>query len=224
MDNPAADDAGEPGGVERRERGGVLSIWTIGHSTRSIDEFVDLLREFEIRVLVDVRHYPGSRRYPHFHREALSRSLGEAGIRYEHMVELGGRRTARPDSRNLAWRNASFRGYADYMESEPFLVGVERLLDIARGARTAIMCSEAVWWRCHRSMIADLLKAKGVTVLHILTASKVQEHPYTAAARIVDGRLSYEQPVAAPRARRAKGGDARGETTEGSLFEGPGEI
>ena len=169
-----------------------LSIWTIGHSTRTIEEFIDLLRHYQIEILVDVRHFPGSRRLPHFNQASLHDALVAAGIRYEHLVELGGRRPVRADSHNVAWRNASFRGYADYMETQPFRDGVDRLLEIARAGRTAIMCSEAVWWRCHRSMIADYLKAKGVQVFHILSAKKLQEHPYTSAARLVEGQLSYE--------------------------------
>jgi uncharacterized protein (DUF488 family) len=167
------------------------AIWTIGHSTRAIEEFLDLLRQNQIEILVDVRHFPGSRRFPHFHKPALQQVLTAAGIRYEHIVELGGRRPARPDSHNLVWRNPSFRGYADYMETEPFHDAVDRLLEIARTGRTAMMCSEAVWWRCHRSMIADYLKSIGVQVVHILSPAKVQEHPYTSSARLVDGRLSY---------------------------------
>ena len=169
-----------------------LSTWTIGHSTRTIEEFVDLLRHYQIEILVDVRHFPGSRRLPHFNQALLHDTLVTAGIRYEHLVELGGRRPVRADSHNVAWRNASFRGYADYMETQPFRDGVDRLLEIARAGRTAIMCSEAVWWRCHRSMIADYLKAMGVHVFHILGTKKAQEHPYTSAAHVVDGRLSYE--------------------------------
>lgn len=168
------------------------SIWTIGHSTRTSDEFVDLLRSSNIELLVDVRHFPGSRRLPHFNKIELARALAQAGIGYEHLVGLGGRRPARPDSRNTAWRNASFRGYADYMETEPFRAGIDRLLQLAQDRRTAIMCSEAVWWRCHRSMIADYLKVRGVQVWHILSTNSVQEHPYTSAARLVDGQLSYE--------------------------------
>ncbi|HVT91042.1 MAG TPA: DUF488 domain-containing protein [Tepidisphaeraceae bacterium] len=170
---------------------GSPAIWTVGHSTRTIDEFLDLLRRHRIEILVDVRHFPGSMRFPHFHKSAMQQSLPAAGIRYEHMVELGGRRPARPDSHNLALHNASFRGYADYMETQPFRDGINRLLEIARTARTAIMCSEAVWWRCHRSMIADYLKAAGGQVVHILNITKTQEHPYTSAAQIVDGHLTY---------------------------------
>jgi uncharacterized protein (DUF488 family) len=121
----------------------------------------------------------------------LHDALVAAGIRYEHLVELGGRRPVRPDSHNVVWRNPSFRGYADYMETQPFRDGVDRLLEIARAGRTAIMCSEAVWWRCHRSMIADYLKAMGVQVFHILGTKTSDEHPYTSAAQVVSGQLSY---------------------------------
>jgi uncharacterized protein (DUF488 family) len=170
-----------------------MRIWTIGHSTRTIDEFISLLEENEINLLIDVRAWPGSKRYPQFNRDALAESLKAHGIRYEHFPELGGKRKSKPDSRNTAWRNASFRGYADYMETEQFQRGIERLLDVAmEPGPTAIMCAEAVWWRCHRSLIADYLKARGVEVLHILGTNKVEPHPYTSAARIVNGELSYE--------------------------------
>jgi len=169
-----------------------MRIWTIGHSTRAIDDFISLLEENEIKLLVDVRAWPGSKRYPQFNKDTLAESLIAHGIRYEHFPELGGKRKSKPDSRNTAWRNASFRGYADYMETEQFQKGIERLLDVAAEAGpTAIMCAEAVWWRCHRSLVADYLKARGVEVLHVLGANKVDPHPYTSAARIVKGELSY---------------------------------
>jgi uncharacterized protein (DUF488 family) len=169
-----------------------MRIWTVGHSTRAIDEFISLIQANDIKLLADVRSLPGSRRYPQFNREMLAGSLGKAGIRYEHFPELGGRRKPRKDSPNTAWRNESFRGYADYMETEEFRKGVERLLDLAAGAGpTAIMCAEAVWWRCHRSLISDYLKARRIEVMHILDANKTQAHPYTSAARIVNGELSY---------------------------------
>ena len=171
-----------------------MRMWTIGHSTRTIDEFISLLKENEIKLLVDVRAWPGSKRYPQFNKDTLAESLNAHGIRYEHFPELGGKRKSKPDSRNTAWRNASFRGYADYMETEQFQKGIERLLDVAAEAGpTAIMCAEAVWWRCHRSLVADYLKARGVEVLHILGANKVEPHPYTSAARIVNGELSYAE-------------------------------
>jgi uncharacterized protein (DUF488 family) len=169
-----------------------VRIWTIGHSTRTIDEFISLLQANQIRSLADVRSLPGSRRYPQFNKETLADSLSKVGIRYEHFPELGGRRKPRDDSRNLAWRNASFRGYADYMETEEFQKGVKRLLDFAADAGpTAIMCAEAVWWRCHRSLISDYLKVRGIGVMHVLNANKTEPHPYTSAARTVNGELSY---------------------------------
>ena len=169
-----------------------MKLWTIGHSTRTIDEFISLLQANQIRLLVDVRSLPGSKRYPQFNKEALADSLGKTGIRYEHFPELGGRRKAKPESKNTAWRNASFRGYADFMETEEFRKGVERLLDLAGGAGpTAIMCAEAVWWRCHRALIADYLKAHGTEIRHIMDANKTEPHLYTSAARIVNGELSY---------------------------------
>ena len=168
-----------------------LRVWTIGHSTRTIDEFLELLGALAIGALLDVRTFPGSRRYPQFNKERLRQSLREADIEYLHLPELGGRRRAKPDSMNMAWRNEMFRGYADYMETQEFREGIARLLDIARERRMAIMCAEAVWWRCHRSLIADYLKARGATVLHIIGEGKVEEHPFTTAANLVDGELSY---------------------------------
>ena len=167
------------------------SIWTIGHSTLSIEDFIDKLKSFDIEVLVDVRSFPGSRRYPHFNQGNVRASLIAVGISYEHLRELGGRRRARPDSLNVAWRNESFRGYADYMETEGFREGIQRLLAIAGKQRVAIMCSEAVGWRCHRGMISDYLKASGIDVIHIMGSGKSDRHPFTSAARIVNGELSY---------------------------------
>jgi uncharacterized protein (DUF488 family) len=168
-----------------------LTIWTIGHSTRAFDKFLCLLKENEIELLADVRSFPGSRKFPQFNKESLETTLPEHGVEYLHVKQLGGRRRVRPDSKNTAWRNDAFRGYADYMESDDFRKGIEELVDLAEDKRTAIMCSEAVWWRCHRSMISDYLKAAGVTVLHIMGDKKVEEHPYTSAARLVDGGLTY---------------------------------
>jgi uncharacterized protein (DUF488 family) len=169
-----------------------MRIWTIGHSTRDIASFTSLLEANDIKLLVDVRSLPGSKRYPQYNKETLADSLGKLEIRYEHFPELGGRRKARPDSKNTAWRNESFRGYADYMETEEFNKGVKRLLDLAAAAGpTAIMCAEAVWWRCHRSLISDYLKAVGIEVTHIFDENKTEPHPYTSAARIGNGKLSY---------------------------------
>lgn len=132
-----------------------------------------------------------SRRYPQFNRDALAETLRGSGIEYTHKANLGGRRTARPDSHNTAWRNAQFRGYADHMETDDFKNGVRELLELASSKRVAVMCAEAVWWRCHRSLIADYLKAEGHEVIHIIDEKKTEEHPFTSAARIIDGRLSY---------------------------------
>ena len=169
----------------------MATVWTVGHSTRSGEEFGQILRVHEIQVLVDVRSFPGSRRYPQFNREALSESLAKLGIEYKHAPRLGGRRAPRKDSHNTAWKNASFRAYADHTETDEFRNGVEELLELADDSRVAVMCAEAVWWRCHRSLISDYLKAKGHTVIHILDENKTEEHPFTSAARIVDGELSY---------------------------------
>jgi uncharacterized protein (DUF488 family) len=168
------------------------TIWTIGHSTRTIKDFLALLKAHDIESLVDVRHFPGSRRYPQFNKERLSESLAKAGIDYHHLLKLGGRRRPRADSPNTAWRNEAFRGYADYMDSEDFAEGIKSLIGFARNKRVAIMCAEAVWWRCHRSLIADYLKEHGHKVLHIQSATKTEEHPFTSAARIVNGALSYQ--------------------------------
>jgi uncharacterized protein (DUF488 family) len=176
-----------------------VRIWTIGHSTRSLEDFLDLLRAFEIEALVDVRHYPGSRRLPHFHRDALAEALPVAGIEYRHVVSLGGRRKPSPDSPNTAWRSAQFRGYADYMATGEFRAGVDELLALAATRPTAMMCAEAVWWRCHRSLVSDWLKVRDHEVLHIVGPRKIEPHPYTSAASIVDGALSYAAPDEEPR-------------------------
>jgi uncharacterized protein (DUF488 family) len=173
-----------------------LKLWTVGHSTRSIEEFIAILESFDLQVLVDVRTYPGSRRYPQFNKEQLRASVAGAGIVYHNMPELGGRRRARPDSQNVAWRNEMFRGYADYMETDEFRAGIEKLAELARANRTAVMCAEAVWWKCHRSLISDYFKAAGAEVLHIIGEGKAEEHPFTSAARIVDGALSYRGMLA----------------------------
>jgi len=169
-----------------------ISIWTIGHSTRTANEFDEILLSHKIFALVDVRSFPGSRRYPHFNREELANSLAQIGIEYSHNPRLGGRRRPTPHSKNTAWKNASFRAYADHMETEEFEKGIEGLLQLSTTKRTAIMCAEALWWRCHRSLISDYLKAHGIDVIHILDEKHTEQHPYTSAARIVDGRLSYE--------------------------------
>jgi uncharacterized protein (DUF488 family) len=166
-------------------------LFSVGHSTRSGEEFAQMLTAHRVQVLVDVRSFPGSRRYPQFNRTALAESLAGVNIDYKHEPRLGGRRTPRNDSHNTAWKNSSFRAYADHMETDEFQKGVEDLLELAREHRVAFMCAEALWWRCHRSLISDYLKAAGHTVIHIIDQTKTEEHPYTSAARIVDGHLSY---------------------------------
>lgn len=167
-------------------------VWTVGHSTHSIEEFIDMLRSFQIECLVDIRMFPGSRRYPHFNKDALQFSMTDANITYHHIVELGGRRKTKPDSKNTGWRLAAFRGYADYMETESFRNGIQVLKEIASKQRTVYMCSEAVWWSCHRALVSDYLKVEGWTVMHIMGHGKAQEHPFTKPAKNISGTLSYE--------------------------------
>ncbi len=166
-------------------------VWTIGHSTHTGTQFVALLRAHKIEALADVRQFPGSRRHPQFNQEQISNTLAKAGIEYVHFPELGGRRKAMANSPNQAWRNASFRGYADYMMTSGFLNGINRLLKLASQKQTAIMCAELLWWRCHRALISDFLKARGIVVSHILSETKVDEHPFTSVARVENSALSY---------------------------------
>ncbi len=168
-------------------------IWTVGHSNQSIGGFLALLGAHDIQAVVDVRRYPVSRRYPHFEMDSLRDSLRPCGIEYRHFPELGGRRNPRPDSINTNWKDAAFRGYADYMETVEFRDAIERLMSLAASKRTAAMCAEALWSECHRSVLADHLKASGVAVYHILSTGEIQAHPYTSAARIVNGRLTYQE-------------------------------
>lgn len=166
-------------------------IYTIGHSTHSIDYFIQLLLYFSIQYLADIRSFPGSRKFPQFNKENLELSLHRSGIGYHHLKELGGRRKVKENSRNNRWHNDSFRGYADYMETEEFEKGMSQLTDTATRQTTAFMCSEALWWRCHRSMVSDYLKAKGWTVLHIMSTGRAVEHPYTSPALISGNLVRY---------------------------------
>ena len=168
-----------------------MSIWTIGHSTRTIDEFIALLQSFQIELVVDIRSFPGSRRYPHFNKESLKISLTANNIEYTHLIKLGGRRKALSNSHNTGWRLAAFRGYADYMETEDFRQAIEELELLAAKKRVAFMCSEAVWWSCHRSLVSDYFKFRGWLVMHIMDIDKAQEHPYTKPAKIEDNKLVY---------------------------------
>ena len=169
------------------------TIYTIGHSTRTIEEFLELLFSFDIKILADIRRLPGSRKHPQFDQDALKKSLEENGIVYIYIADLGGRRPAKKDSKNTTWRNKSFQGYADYMETESFANGAAELAKYALEKPTAMMCSEAVWWRCHRSMVSDYFKAKGWEVLHIMALGKVHEHPYTSPARVIGDQIFYSE-------------------------------
>jgi uncharacterized protein (DUF488 family) len=169
-------------------------VHTLGHSTRSWEDFVALLRRHGIRRLVDVRTFPGSRRYPHFGSDAMREALAREGIAYEHAPALGGRRRPAPDSPNGAWRSEGFRGYADHMRSDTFAEAIAHLEEEAREMPTAIMCSEAVPWRCHRTLISDALVARGDEVRHILDA-KASPHTLTRFARVVDGEVRYDAPA-----------------------------
>jgi len=169
-----------------------MKLWTLGHSNRGWDEFLGLVQAHGIEALADVRRFPSSRKHPQFNGAPMARALAEAGIEYLPLPELGGRRQPRADSPNTAWRNASFRGYADYMETAQFRAGIERLLPLAESKRTAVMCAEAVWWQCHRALISDYLQSHGIDVFHIMSpGSAAAKHPYTSAATLIDGRLSY---------------------------------
>ncbi|WP_242007469.1 DUF488 family protein [Luteimonas cucumeris] len=170
------------------------TLWTIGHSTREWGVFVSMLQQARIEALVDVRRFAGSRRNPQFSAEVMARRLPEAGIAYVSMPELGGRRPAHADSPNTAWRNESFRGYADYMATAEYEAARAHLQSQALAQRVAVMCAEAVWWQCHRSLIADDFKSRGWQVIHLMAPDREQEHPYTSAARIVDGHLDYSLP------------------------------
>jgi len=175
------------------------AFFSLGHSTRTTDELLELLRAFHVVQLADIRTMPRSRRHPHFSIDVLSSSLPAAGIAYRHFPDLGGLRKPRPDSRNSGWRHAGFRGYADYMQTPQFAQALEALIEWEREGRagqdsrssTAFMCSEAVWWRCHRRLVADALLARGFTVRHIMTPTSAPEHELTAFARVDGTRVDY---------------------------------
>jgi len=173
----------------------LITVHTIGHSTRQLDHFIALLEAHDIRQLVDIRSVPRSRRHPHFSAEALAVSLRERAIVYRHSPALGGMRKPRRDSRNTAWRVEGFRGYADYMETEAFRLALDELVTMAREAPTAIMCAEAVWWRCHRQLVADALVARGITVRHITSAGAAAEHTLTDFAQVAHGLVTYRSLI-----------------------------
>lgn len=167
------------------------AVFTIGHSTRSIEDFLELLHVHGVTCLLDVRTVPRSRHNPQFNRDTLPEPLREAGIGYGHMAELGGLRHARPDSPNMGWRNTSFRGFADYMQTPAFETGIEALIATATRERTVIMCAEAVPWRCHRSLIADALVVRGIPVKHIMSATRANPHVLTPFANVHGTHITY---------------------------------
>jgi uncharacterized protein (DUF488 family) len=174
--------------VHREEEAADMTVFTIGHSTRTEEKFIAMLRAHEVNLLVDVRKIPKSRHNPQFNIENLPATLQKAGIEYRHLPELGGLRHPRPNSSNTGWRNASFRGYADYMQTPAFAAALDELMRIAEGRHAAVMCAEAVPWRCHRSMISDALTARGGTVEHILSETKRSPHERTKFA-VLEGTL-----------------------------------
>ncbi len=167
------------------------TLYTIGHSTRAIDEFLAMLRACSIALVVDVRTVPKSRRNPQYVRESLQASLAEAGVDYRHMKSLGGLRKPAPDSVNSAWRNASFRGYADYMQTPEYAQAVDELIALAAGKRTALMCAEAVPWRCHRSLIGDTLLVRGFGVINMIGIGQSKRHELTSFAHVEGTRITY---------------------------------
>jgi uncharacterized protein (DUF488 family) len=167
------------------------TVWTIGHSTRSFDDFVATLQDAQIELVVDVRRLPGSRRLPHFDSEILEDALAQRGISYRWIAALGGRRRPAPGAASTAWTHPAFAAYAGHVETEEFAEGFTELSMLAGGLRTAIMCAEVLWWRCHRRLIADVLVSLGVPVVHLLAPGKSERHRLASPARLIDGRLSY---------------------------------
>jgi uncharacterized protein (DUF488 family) len=181
--------AATPAGSDARP--GRLEVLTIGHSTRKVEDFISRLRTHRVTRVADVRTIPRSRHNPQFNRESLETALQEADIGYVHLPSLGGLRHPRSDSLNSAWRNSAFRGFADHMQTEEFLTGIEELLRLAKDGRVAVMCAEAVPWRCHRSLIADALLVRGVSVLEIASRTQLRPHALTRWAHVEDLRLTY---------------------------------
>lgn len=171
-----------------------MVVWSIGHSTHSLDEFAALLEGAGIEAVADVRTVPKSRRHPHFASASLARELPARGIAYEHLGRLGGWRRVQPDSPNGGWENESFRGYADYTATDEFRAGVDELLALAEGRRTAMMCSEGLWWRCHRRLIADRLLVRGIDVVHIGPDGATAKHELTSFAVVSGDEITYPPP------------------------------
>ena len=177
--------------ADRREPASV-TVWTVGHGTRTIDAFVDLLRDARIERIVDVRSYPGSRRHPQFGREAIAASLSEAVIDYRWARDLGGFRKARPGSPHLALSHDGFRGYADHMQTPEFRAALKQLIQGAATVRSAVMCAESVWWRCHRRLLSDALLAAGADVAHVMDGGRLSPHTLSSMARVADGTVIYD--------------------------------
>ncbi len=169
----------------------VPTIYTVGHSTHPFEEFIRILRAYKIEQLVDVRTVPGSRHNPQFSKAELERSLSGSGVRYVHLPELGGLRKATKESVNTAWRNASFRNFADYMQTDAFTEGIDKLIELSNEASTAIMCAEAVPWRCHRSLIGDALLVRGIDVVDIMTEKSSNRHELTSFAKVQGLTITY---------------------------------
>lgn len=181
-------------------------MWTVGHSTRSAEEFNAVLHAHGVQWVADVRRFRGSRRHPHFAEQALERSLDAAGIGYVGLEALGGRRRVPPGPLQMGWRNTSFRSYAAFTWTDEFAAGLAQLQDLVEAQRTAVMCSEVLWWRCHRALIADVLCVLGYPVLHVTGVGAATPHPYTSPARLVEGELSYPAQGGAPLQHRLRAG------------------
>jgi uncharacterized protein (DUF488 family) len=169
-------------------------VFTVGHSTRTIESFIDLLKDNSVKKVVDIRTIPRSRHNPQFNRETLPDRLKAEEIGYVHMMSLGGLRHTHQDSPNIGWRNSSFRGFADYMRTEEFEKSLERLIQLANSQQVALMCAEAVPWRCHRSLVADALKVRGINVEHIMNSKKRQRHGITPWAHVEGTQITYPSP------------------------------
>ena len=180
-------------GIAEIEKHLPSKIWTIGHSKCSSQDLIQTLKRYGIDLVADVRRFPNSRNNPQFNQDELGRQLAAAGIGYRHFPDLGGRRRPRPDSANTVWKNPSFKGYADYMETADFEFAIDRLLKTAAGQSVVVMCAEAVWWRCHRRLISDYLVALGIDVIHILSGTNSNRHALTRGAKVEEGRLSYRE-------------------------------
>ncbi len=187
-----------------------MRVYTVGHSTRSLEEFVDLLQAYGVTLLIDVRVAPSSRRFPHFTAASLQAALRAVGISYRHLKDLGGWRRPRPDSPHTGWRSPGFRGYADHMETPQFALALEEVLARARTDVVALMCAEAVPWRCHRQLVADALLARGVEVVHIRDRARSEPHRLTPFARLEGTRVVYDGAPPAARPRRSTGAGRAG--------------